>query len=234
MIKMFNLVPHEHLSTTERNGKRWYCVPNGKMYPSVTTVLDSQKSKQLEEWRERVGQDEAARISNSAKIRGNNIHEAVEHYLRYDKYPTNILPTTQGIVNKLRPTLDKDIDNILMLEGTLWSDTMRLAGRTDVIGEYKGKLSVIDFKGSNRPKKEEHINNYFMQATAYAIMFEERHGMPIEQIVIAVAVDKQFEPPQIFIKETKNYVDMLMECVHTYHDKIEEENKRCEVLVWKP
>jgi genome maintenance exonuclease 1 len=234
MKKTMNLVQNEHLTTCEKNGKRWYYVHNGETYPSVTTVLDTRKSQTLEEWRKRVGPEEAARISNSAKIRGTNIHEAVEHYLTFDKYPSNILPTTQAIINKLRPTLDNDIDNIRMMEGCLWSDTMRLAGRTDVISDYKGTLSVIDFKGSNRPKKEEHIDNYFMQATAYAIMFEERYGVPVEQIVIVVAVDQQFEKPQIFVKQTKKYVDMLMECVHNYHAKVEEENKKWDGLVWTP
>lgn len=221
-----NIVCRFNLTTSEVDGKRWYEMPDGRYVPSVTTVLDSLKTEKLAEWRERVGQDEANRISNSAKIRGTNIHDAVESYLMTGKYPEHILPTTQALVNKLRPSLDNDIDNLRLVEGCLWSKTLRLAGRTDVIADYKGTLSVIDFKGSNRVKKEEHIENYFMQATAYSIMFEEVYQIPVKQIVIMIAVDQQFERPQIFVKEATKYVDKLVDCVHDFHQKRVEEDRR--------
>ena len=109
--------------------------------------------------------------------------------------------------NKFRPLLDR-IDNIHGQEVALYSDHLRLAGRVDCIAEYNGKLSIIDFKTAAKPKRKEWIDNYFAQAAAYAIMYEERTDIPIDQSVIMIAVEG--DEPQVFIEKRDNYVELLL------------------------
>jgi genome maintenance exonuclease 1 len=124
------------------------------------------------------------------------------------------MPDMKQAFNDIRPTIDR-IDNIHYIESPLWSERIGLAGRTDVIGEFDGKLSIIDFKTSLKLKKEEWIDNYFEQVTAYSLMYKERVGTPINQVVIIISVDGVIEP-QIFIKEPIDYVNSLIEKVWLY------------------
>jgi genome maintenance exonuclease 1 len=127
----------------------------------------------------------------------------------------NVMPTLKESFFLMKKEIDKSIDNIYYIEAPLYSNSMRMAGRTDIIAEYNGVLSVIDFKTSNREKREEHIQDYFLQSTAYALMFEERIGQPIEQIVIMMASDGLPEP-QIFVKNTIDYYEQLLEKIVQY------------------
>jgi ATP-dependent exoDNAse (exonuclease V) beta subunit len=111
------------------------------------------------------------------------------------------------IWNEFKPLLNR-IDNIHAQEIALYSDHLRLAGRVDCIAEFDGKLSIIDFKTSKKPKKKEWIENYFAQAAAYAIMYEERTGIPINRSVIMIAVEG--DDPQIFIEKRDNFVPLLL------------------------
>jgi genome maintenance exonuclease 1 len=112
-----------------------------------------------------------------------------------------------------RPLLDR-IDNIHGQEIALYSDHLRLAGRVDCIAEYEGKLSIIDFKTSAKPKRKDWIGSYFAQAAAYAVMYEERTGIPIDQSVIMVAVEG--DDPQVFIEKRDNYVELLLSARDTW------------------
>lgn len=209
----------QSLTTKEMNGKRYYLLPNGTYVPSVTTVLGHFKKKQIQEWRNRVGHEEANRISNIASTRGTKFHKLMEKYL--DNEPVsnilteNVMPTLKESFHLMKKEVDKSIDNIYYIEAPLYSTSMRMAGRTDIIAEYNGVLSVIDFKTSSREKKEEYIQDYFLQSTAYALMFEERIGQPIEQIVIMMASDGLPES-QIFVKNTIDYYEQLLEKIVQY------------------
>ena len=209
----------QSLSTKEMNGKRYYLLPNGLYVPSVTTVLGHFKKKQIQEWRNRVGHEEANRISNIASTRGTKFHKLMEKYL--DNEPVSniltekVMPTLKESFHMMKKEVDKSIDNIYYIEVPLFSTNMRMAGRTDIIAEFDGVLSVIDFKTSNREKREEHIQDYFLQSTAYALMYEERIGHPIHQIVIMMASDG-VPAPQIFVKKTEDYHDMLLEKIVMY------------------
>ena len=209
----------QSLSTKEMNGKRYYLLPNGTYVPSVTTVLGHFKKKQIQEWRDRVGHEEANRISNTASTRGTKFHKLMEKYLDNEQVSNilteNVMPTLKESFFLMKKEIDKSINNIYYIEAPLYSNSMRMAGRTDIIAEYNGVLSVIDFKTSNREKKEEYIQDYFLQSTAYALMFEERIGQPIEQIVIMMASDGLPEP-QIFVKNTIDYYEQLLEKIVQY------------------
>jgi genome maintenance exonuclease 1 len=123
------------------------------------------------------------------------------------------MPNIKALFQQLKPELDKSIGKIYALEQALYSDELEVAGRVDCIAEWNGELSIIDFKTSSKLKEEGHIQNYFMQCTAYAIMFEERTGRPIDKIVVAIAVEN--EQPQIFVRSKLDYVTELMKYVKT-------------------
>lgn len=222
-MKTFQFKPNmpllQSLTTKEINGKRHYLLPTGIYVPSVTTVLGHFKKKQIQQWRNRVGHEEANRISNTAATRGTKFHTLMEKYLSNE--PLNniltekVMPSLKESFQLMKKEVDKSIDNINYIEAPLYSTSMRMAGRTDIIAEYNGVLSVIDFKTSSREKKEEHIQDYFLQSTAYALMFEERIGKPIEQIVIMMSSDGIPEP-QIFVKNTIDYYEQLLEKIVQY------------------
>lgn len=186
---------------TSPDGTRVYNTPSGKSYPSVTTVTGLHTAKGIAEWRRRVGDEEANRISARASARGNRIHSLCEAYLRNEQCEPDIFD--RELFESISLWLE-DIDNIHALESPLYSDFLQVAGTVDCIAEFQGKLSVIDFKTSSKPKDRDDIHNYFMQTAAYAVAFEERTGIPIGRLVIIMAVDN--DDPRLFIEKRDNWI----------------------------
>jgi hypothetical protein len=204
----------ENLNTETVDDKRYYVTPSGQRLPSVTTVLGAMKKKEIMAWRRRVGEAEANRVSKLATGRGNRVHTLAEKYLMNESIEwKKEMPDAIEMFQSIVPHFDK-INNIHYMEQALWSEKIGLAGRVDLIAEWEGKLSVIDFKTSKRIKTEDKIQDYFAQCVAYAMMYEERVGAPIDQIVVLMAVEN--EQPLIFVKETKDYVDTLYEHIEFY------------------
>ena len=186
---------------------RKYFTETGASYPSVTTVLGVLSKASIMAWRKRVGAEEANKISRQASTRGTKIHALCEDVLNNkDVEIDDMSLLDQEMFKSFRPVLDR-IDNIHCQEVALYSDHLRMAGRVDCIGEFDGKLSVIDFKTSSKPKKKEWIENYFAQAAAYGIMYEERTGIPVSQSVILIAVEGH--EPQIFVEKRDDHLDLL-------------------------
>mgnify|MGYP001346502692 CR=1 FL=1 len=199
------------------NGRR-YVTPDGKHYPSVTTILSKKAAPWVQAWRERVGEEEANRISRVAATRGTKIHKLCENALMNedeDKSKLSILD--QEMYNKFRPLLD-DIDNIKSIEQKMYSDHLRLGGQADCIAEYNGKLSVIDFKTSRKRKTRSNCYDYFIQCSAYAIMFEERTGIPINQSVIIMAMEES--DPAVFTATRDEFVPRLIEARDAYEQNL--------------
>ena len=200
------------LETETINGKRFYKTPEGLLYPSVTTITSQHGKDKIIEWRKRVGEEEANRISTRASNRGTKVHKICENYLNNEEdyartNPAHIhktMPDTIAMFKSLQPLLDEHVNNIHALEIPLYSHHLKVAGRVDCIAEYDGKLSIIDFKTSGKLKEESWIKGYFMQCSAYAVMYEERTGIPVSQIVIMIAVES--EHPQVFIKKRNDYI----------------------------
>jgi genome maintenance exonuclease 1 len=189
------------LRTTSSDGTRVYETPSGRAYPSVTTVTGLHSAKGIMEWRKRVGEEEANRISGRASARGTRIHNYCETYLLGESTEPDMFDAE--MFNSIKPLLDQ-IDNIHALEDPLYSDHLQVAGTVDCIAEFQGKLSVIDFKTSSKPKDRDDIHNYFMQTAAYAVAFEERTGIPIGRLVIIMAVDS--DDPRWFIEKRDNWI----------------------------
>jgi len=197
---------------------RFYKTPTGELYPSVTTVTGLFGKDAIKQWRARVGDEEANRVSSQAATRGTRIHQLCEDYLNNDDIDSSKY-TLDDVENfkELKPELDNNIDNIHLQEQRLYSDYLKIAGTVDCVAEWKGKLSIVDFKTARKAKNRDYILNYFCQATAYAIMYEERFNIPVSRIVILISVDN--EPPQIFEDRRDNYIKPLIDIREKYRIK---------------
>lgn len=211
------LVPKAELKTITINGKRHYALPDGKHLKSVTTVLSEKLDKTaLLEWKKRVGEEEAQRISTQAARRGTAVHTLAENYvLNQENYiPSNAMPINIESFKPIKKVLDDHVDNILGVELPLWSKALGCAGRTDLVAEYDNRVSIIDFKTSRKLKKEDWIESYFLQSTIYSMMFERIYSIAVPQIVIVLTVDDEMDA-QIFIKDRSEYVNRAIEVLTT-------------------
>ena len=211
---------YKDLETVNENGKRFYQTPDGQKHPSVTTVLSINTRDAIMEWRRRVGPEEANRVSSFAASRGTRVHTMIERYLdNRDDYLEKSNHITKKNFYTMKPTLDEKVEKIILQEAPLYSNHLGLAGRVDCIGVFDGRLSIIDFKTSAKPKKKEWIHNYFMQKTAYAIAFEERTSIPIVDLVTLIVNDID-EEPQVFKEKRDNWVEPLFDTIQRYKDSV--------------
>jgi genome maintenance exonuclease 1 len=199
--------PVPKLEQINENGTRLYATPDGRRYPSVTTILAEHGREALEAWRKRIGQEEAAKIGQRAAARGTKVHTYTESYLKNEPIDFGLNIFTQEIFNTFKPVLGP-INNIHCQETRMFSHHLRLAGTVDCIAEYDGRLSIIDFKTASKPKKHDWIHSYFMQCAAYAIMYEELTGIPVPQLVVLVAVED--DAPQVFVEKRNPWVPGLL------------------------
>ena len=207
----------ELIAETTGSG-RVYNTPDGNRYPSVTTILSELSKAGIVAWRKRVGAEEANRISTQAGSRGTKVHQICEDYLNNKPdYLDGQMPANVFTFKQIQPILDQYIDNIQYLEAPLYSDFLKTAGRVDCIAEFDGKLSIIDFKTSRKPKKKEWISNYFMQASCYAVMYEERTEIPVSRTVVIIAVDGS--EPQVFVENRDNFIEGFVDARVSYKEK---------------
>jgi genome maintenance exonuclease 1 len=203
-------LPEVSLQEVTKDGRRFYATPDGE-YPSVTTVVGHEKQKFFASWREK-NPEESKRVTS----RGTKFHSLIETYLNnqpldMDEMHSNL----KALFVLMQPELDK-INNIVALETPLWSKILGLAGRVDCIAEYDGKLSIIDFKASTKEKRIQDIDNYFMQATAYALMFQERTGIVIDNFVILISCEDGLK--QVFQDKPINYVKKLKQIIKKFKE----------------
>jgi len=208
------------LNAETTDSGRKYVTPDGQKYPSVTTILKGYNMKAIMEWRQRVGAEEANRVAGRASRRGTQLHSLCEQYIlgELNQFKMmKLMPFDKMMFGQLRPLLDRHVSKVYCLEQALYSDTLRIAGRVDLIAEWDGELAVIDFKSATKEKKKENIGNYFMQCTAYAEMFEGITSLPINKIVVAIANEE--ESPQVFVEDKKDYLLELHQYVNSYWAK---------------
>ena len=216
----FNHVPVEltEIKATTKDKVRLYETPDGNFYPSITTVLSVRNKKGLFEWRKRVGNDVANYVARKAATRGTHVHHMCEDYLnnthidypeKWKEHEKKFLP--YALFKQLRKSVIQKIDNIHAQECGLYSDKYKIAGRVDCIAEYDGVLSIIDFKTSTSERKDSYNENYYIQASAYAEMFEERTGIEINQVVILVVSEDGVV--QEFVKDKTEYLPMLVDTI---------------------
>ena len=222
----FNHVPVTlpSVKATTTNGVRLYETPDGNLYPSITTVLSIRKKEGLFEWRKRVGNEVANYVARKAATRGTKVHHMCEDYLNnmeadwpkeWEKHKKDFLPYC--LFNQLKEKVFCHIGDIYAQEVGLYSDKYKVAGRVDCIAEYRGIPSIIDFKTSTKQRNDEWNENYYIQCSAYAEMFEERTGKKIDQIAVLVVTEDG--DVQEFVKNKSSYIKDLTEAITLWSEK---------------
>ena len=214
-MKKFNHVGNTltELQTENIDGRRFYKTPNGN-YQSITTLLSALSKAGIQAWRKRVGETEANRISTKASRQGTAVHSLCEQYIKNEEgFLTESMPHLVEMFESIQPLLDR-IDNVHVTEGALYSDELGLAGRTDLIAEFDGQLAIIDYKTSRRIKTWSMCHSYFMQGAFYAHAYEERTGIPINNIVIIMAVEN--EEPLLFRETKDRWLEPLQQVIYKY------------------
>jgi genome maintenance exonuclease 1 len=218
LIPLRPLYKYETLARHDGSEGRTY---GDQKLPSVTRILDATKDKaKLDEWVQRVGKDEADRIKNTAATIGTHMHSVIERMVAFRDLgrPTNwemIKGYEMGY--RLINEQFKDINEIWGSEVTLFIPN-RYAGTTDMVGVYKGKSAIIDFKQSNKPKRHEWITDYFHQLAAYALAHDYQFGTEIEMGVVMMAM--QSGGTQVFTttgREFSQYKTGWLERVENYY-----------------
>jgi hypothetical protein len=210
-----NFLGDLELEKKETNGIRLYNLPNGDWVPSITSVTSFYNRQIFVKWRQRVGLEEANRITKRATTRGTDFHQVCQDYLdnkelNWDDYQ----PMTKFMFYHLKPELDK-INNIHAIERTLYSEYYGLAGRVDCIAEYEGELAVIDFKTSDKIKPEEWIENYFVQEMFYAAAYYELTEIPIKKLITLMVTPSG--EVKVFDKRNKgDYIKLLVRYIKEF------------------
>jgi genome maintenance exonuclease 1 len=201
---------HELLPVTEIADEvgehgRYYTTPDGARYPSVTTVIGRAADKtHLEAWRERVGREEAKKVTVQAQVRGRAFHHLAEQFvLNNPRWSEGAMPANVYTFAPLKPILRRHVGTVYGIEFPMWSHRLRTAGRTDLVADWDDVPAIIDFKTSRRPKTEDQIQGYLVQKACYAQMFHERTGKIIERIVTVMAPDH--EEPQLWVRDRRDY-----------------------------
>ena len=190
---MFNHVDL-NLKPLERetiDGVRYYSIPDVDdlvKLVSITSVTSHFNKEIFINWRKKVGNETADKITKAATRRGTDMHTLTEHYLKNDEELPKVPPISDFLFKIAKGELNK-IDNIHSLEGALYSRQLGIAGTVDCIAEYKGDLAIIDFKTSKKPKPREWIEHYFVQAMAYGCMLYELTGITVKKLVIIMACE---------------------------------------------
>lgn len=221
-------IPQIDLDSEMTEQGRFYTTPTGIKYPSITTVLSAMQSEEkkasLQKWRDRVGEQEANKVSRQATSRGTGMHTICENYTCNFPHPMRgHMPTAVEMFKKLQPVLDTRVGTIYGNELALYSNRLKSAGRTDLLAQFDGIRTIVDFKTSKKEKKEEWITDYFLQSTAYAIMVEEMYEhIKVPQIAILIAVEDSETniQNQVFVKRTADYREQVYQLFSQYHSNI--------------
>lgn len=217
MFTHLNNIQPVELKTIEGPKGRFYITPTGEKYPSITTILGTGDKPWLKDWRQSLGEAKADKEMKRAADRGSAVHLMIERFLNNEENPTREQKMDHITeFNSVRLHL-KNVNNILTQESALWSDTLKVAGRVDCVGEFRNKLCIIDFKTSTNSKDDSKIQDYWLQVTAYAIMFQERYGVQIDNAAIIMSVERGV--PLVFTKPIEPFIEPLVQRINTYHSK---------------
>jgi len=197
---------------------RTYQTPDGNRYPSITTVLKILSDEGIKAWRDRVGKEESSKVLHQASVRGTKVHELAERYINNDpKWDRGAMPINLFTFNGLRSILDSRVNNIMAQEVPLYSDKLKIAGRVDLIAEFDGELTIIDFKTARKAKKEDWVIGYRLQASFYAAAFYERTGIPIRKYAVLISPDGA--EPQVFAGNTYENIKQLCDVRREYYNQ---------------
>lgn len=209
MLNITKPYPYQELKRKSVNGKRLYENPWGEAVPSVTTILDKTKPKEAREglarWKKRVGAETAQKIVTEAANVGTIMHGILESWAKNEDYSGDKLIQAKLMADTVIKNVESDLDEVWGTEVNLCFPQL-YAGTTDLVGVYKGKQTIMDFKQTNKPKKREWIADYFMQGAAYALAHNELYETKIESIAIFMCSREcQFQLFEVDQKEFKDW-----------------------------
>lgn len=223
LINKFN---YTAINRESVDGKRHYCLPDGTKVPSVTTILDATKPQEkreaLQRWRKSVGEAKAQQITTEAASRGTRMHKWLENYVRDGSIGmpgTNpFSQQSHGMANTIIfEGLGKRATEYWGVEVPLYCSGL-YAGTTDCIAVWDGKPAILDFKQTNKPKKREWIEDYFLQLAAYALAHNETHGTDIEQgVILMCSADFQYQEFTVEGDEFKEWTEKWLTRVQQYY-----------------
>lgn len=211
----FQLFEPKKLKRINEDGQRLYVTETGEKYPSVTSALGKIGKKKIYEWRQRIGNEKANAISTQASRAGTAVHDIAEKYILGELNEQKVNPIALSTFRSIQPYLDNHVNLVHGVELAMYSNVLRTAGTADLICEYNGKKTLLDFKTSKRKKKKEEIPTYFMQAAAYSQMVKEHYDVDVEQIVILMAIHAGGS--LVYIEETKDWMPMTHKYFDLYH-----------------
>lgn len=203
------------------DGVRYYKIGGeNKKLVSITSVISHYSKEKFAKWRQRVGEEEANRITKRATSRGTDTHTLIEQYLRNLDLVSDILPISEMLFQISRPVLDR-INNIHTLEGSLYSEILGVAGTVDCIAEFDGELAVVDFKTSAKPKPREWIEGYFVQTMFYGMALYEMTGIEIKKLVIIMTCENG-ECVVYEERDLKKYMKLVVQYIKKFvNDKLQ-------------
>ena len=221
-MSRYNHIPinFKQAELIEKDNAHYYQTPMGESYPSITTILhktmSTEKKESLQNWKDK--EIAADYITQEAATIGTETHKLIENYINEIRQTDEVRLLSVAHFNNLIPFLQK-IDDVHGTELRLYSNAMKLAGTSDCIAEYDGKLSIIDYKTKRSNQKEEWMTDHFIQGTAYSQMFKELTGIEVKQVVILVSSEKNSRME--FVKNTEEYKDLLTQRLNQYYDILE-------------
>jgi hypothetical protein len=224
MSLITNKFVYEKLKRVEVEGKRRYAAPGGPPVASVTTILDATKDKtHLIAWKKRVGEKKAQEIVTEAAGVGTRMHKYLEDYIDTGEWPQ---PGSNPYAQQAHMMATQIKENAMVHVDEIWGSEVPLyvpgiyAGTTDLVGTYKGQPCIMDFKQTNKPKKEEWVYDYFLQLTAYAVAHNEVHGTDIrEGHVFMCSRAGEYQQFDIWPDEFDDWKEEWWKRVYDYYDK---------------
>lgn len=211
------LITLPELEQVNSSSGRFYVTPEGDHFSSVTTILGTMMDKgHLDAWIERVGEREAERIKNQAGTRGTHLHALCEDFvLNKEVDVKSLLPLQKMLFLQIKKVLLQNLEVLYGSELRLYSKKLKAAGSCDVIGKWKGRRAVIDFKTSRNPKSKEDILGYFLQCTIYAYMFWEMTGIMCTDIVVIIACDA-LPFAQVYERKASEFLEQAAQICHEF------------------
>src|SRR6056300_1763539 len=224
MSLILNKFNYQPISRKEVNGKRLYATPDGNAVASVTTILDATKDKtHLIAWRKRVGEQKAQEITTEAAGVGTRMHKYLEDYIEFGEWPT---PGSNPYAQQAHKMAEQVKENAMTDVDEIWGSEINLyhpkiyAGTTDLVRQYKGQPAIMDFKQTNKPKKAEWVEDYYLQLTAYALAHNEVFGTNIrEGHVFMCSRDLQYQQFDLWPDEFDKWEQKWWDRVYSYYDK---------------